>query len=272
MASTFSMGNEIRGKLIERIIDKIIDQNEGQMDERTLLTIEKVLSRVDRADVLVGSGTGTVSTAPATGGTTAAPTTGTVAIRELALTRVGPGDLITAAYMNSLVDALFELNKRLSVLEKPAAHEEPKKDPPPVKDPPKPRNEARPTIKIAAYAQNPKVLASGDVKLAIAAVGENLGNIKAARIMGTNSLTGKPVEEQIREFASTANTAGFHATVSKAIARDLGREFGLEIIAEGGEDRISLIPAEGAIAEQLAKVAAGRDVREVLKVATKLLG
>jgi hypothetical protein len=54
---------------------------------------------------------------PVTPVTPTAPTPGAAAAASINLTRVAPGDLITATYINGLVDALLALDKRLAKIE-----------------------------------------------------------------------------------------------------------------------------------------------------------
>ncbi len=54
---------------------------------------------------------------PATPVSPTAPTPSAAAAASISLTRVAPGDLITAGYINGLVDALLALDKRLAKIE-----------------------------------------------------------------------------------------------------------------------------------------------------------
>ena len=74
----------------------------------------------------------------ATPGATATPVTPTApaptaaAAASINLSHVGPGDLITAAYINGLVDALLALDKRLAKIEAIPRQTAPAPTPPPV--------------------------------------------------------------------------------------------------------------------------------------------
>ena len=113
-----------------QLIDMLIDQNDGEIDDRTLYLVNKVFNK--RSAGARAPSTGTATAAPAAAAPSAAPsaptTGGTVTsqpapgatITRLLLTTVKPGDLITAGFMNDIIAALLALDNRLALLEKTA--------------------------------------------------------------------------------------------------------------------------------------------------------
>lgn len=72
-------------------------------------------------DRFVGADLGNLTINPGSFATPATPVTPSApapaAVASISLTRVAPGDLITAGYVNGLVDALLALDKRLAKIE-----------------------------------------------------------------------------------------------------------------------------------------------------------
>jgi hypothetical protein len=83
---------------------------------------------------------------PVTPVTPTAPTPGAAAAASINLTRVAPGDLITATYINGLVDALLALDKRLAKIESAPRQTVPVAPTPPIVATPVPPVAVRPNF------------------------------------------------------------------------------------------------------------------------------
>jgi hypothetical protein len=83
---------------------------------------------------------------PVTPVTPTAPSAGAAASASINLSRVAPGDLITAGYVNGLVDALLALDKRLAKIESAPRQTVPVAPTPPIVATPVPPGTVRPNF------------------------------------------------------------------------------------------------------------------------------
>jgi hypothetical protein len=131
---------------IENLIAASQSAQYQALSQKDRVLIEALL--VDRG-ILSAVGTPTPSPSPAPSPTPTTTTTTTTTMNpivRLAMTTVKPGDLITASFMNTIVDALFALDERLTRLEAP----KPASGPAPAPSPTSPASSAQTSIKEAA--------------------------------------------------------------------------------------------------------------------------
>jgi hypothetical protein len=108
-----------------RVIENLIDNVDGQVDARTAYVIEKILQKNKRLGLVtdvqhdLGAAVAAAPTAPAPA-PASPPVVAGGTITRLVLGKVQPGDLITADFANSIIEALLTLDNRLALLEKAA--------------------------------------------------------------------------------------------------------------------------------------------------------
>lgn len=144
-------------------------------------------------------------------------------IVRLALTEVRPGDLITAGYMNSLVEALLSLDRRLAALEgasatPPAPTPDPAPTPTPVPEPEPARAEPAPRIKSAVAT-----VAREEANVVV--TGRNIGKDRVTEVL----LGRKPIPLTEVNFTSTSQ---FDFTTETSFVREFDE---LTVTTDGGK-------------------------------------
>lgn len=115
-----------------QLIDMLIDQNDGEIDDRTIYLANKIFQKraagarapatnaAPAAAAPAAAAPSAAPSAPTTGGTATSQPAPGATITRLLLSTVKPGDLITAGFMNDIIAALLALDNRLALLEKTA--------------------------------------------------------------------------------------------------------------------------------------------------------
>lgn len=208
-----------------QLVEKIIDESDGPIDERTFFILDKMLSKAKARNP--GSTDGAASApslaapAPQQGSSSAAQTSAGSLIATLARTRVRPGDLITAAYMDSLVDALLELNRRLSALENAEPVSPPVVGTPPAQ-PPKEDSTIPPPVIVSAIASTVRGVG---VQIDVRGKGFAQGLLQAVKVAGGSiDIGGKGFKFTQSGFVCTVTTRNLKVAKNEIYVRTKGGE------------------------------------------------
>lgn len=209
-----------------QLVEKIIDQSDGPIDERTFFILDKMLSkaqgraRPSKDDE--SSAPSPPSNQPSRESSNGGQASSDSLIATLARTRVRPGDLITAGYMDSLVDALLELNRRLTALEKAASSATPVVVPPPAPPPPKDTPTVPPPVIVSAIASTVRGVG---VQIDVRGKGLAEGLLQAVKVAGNNiDIGGKGFKFTTGGFLCTVTTKNLQVAKNEIFVRTKGGE------------------------------------------------
>lgn len=205
-----------------QLVEKIIDQSDGPIDERTFFILDKMLSKAQGRAPTSKDDKSTAPSLPSTQPSRESSSDGQVSsdslIATLARTRVRPGDLITAGYMDSLVDALLELNRRLAALEKAASSSPPVVVPPPPKD----TSTVPPPVIVSAIASTVRGVG---VQIDVRGKGLAEGLLQAVKVAGNNiDIGGKGFKFTQSGFVCTVTTKNLQVAKNEISVKTKGGE------------------------------------------------
>lgn len=210
-----------------QLVEKIIDQSDGPIDERTYFLLDKMLSKGKGRDTIAPGAVSTAPEVPATppvrGSNAGGLTSADSMIARLARARVRPGDLITASYMDGLVDALLELNRRLSALEDEAPRSPPVVVTSPPSSPPRTDPTVPPPVIVSAVATTRRGVG---VQIDVAGNGMSQGLFQKAQ------MANKDIGAKDKNFEFTAT--GFRFITTLDVLKQSNNIIG--VTTKGGQD------------------------------------